>query len=128
MEPFIVTVIRHYFPGWEPPRDNGYAWVKCLCPFHGESRPSASISFQVNAFKCHACEVRGNYVTVIMRQEEVSYAKAKRIAEEIASGSDGALPQDAPRQSSRRVFGEAATAHAGGAVHAGLRGRATPWT
>ena len=132
-DPPIVAVIKHYFPEWEPPRKGIYPWIKCLCPFHRESNPSASISFEHNAFKCHACGVRGNYITIIKQQEGVSFATAKRIAEEVLAGSDISLPPELPRQSSRRLYGESGAGEStdqrrDGEVQAGVRGRTTPWT
>jgi hypothetical protein len=35
IEGSIVAAIQRYHPEWEPPADNGYEWVSCLCPFMG---------------------------------------------------------------------------------------------
>lgn len=128
----IVVAIRRYYEDWEPPEDTGREWIKCLCPFHGESRKSAVVSFEHNAFKCYACPVSGSAVTIIKDQEGVSFAEAYRIAEELSQGSDRAVPQQPARQSRRRVFGEQGSEgseYRSGReqVPAGIRGRATPW-
>ncbi|QGJ97371.1 DNA primase [Mycobacterium phage Isca] len=132
-DPLIVQVIRRYHPDWEAPKDTGRDWSKCLCPFHGEERPSAAVSFRRGAFNCLACGVKGDVVTLIKKQEEVSYAKAQRIAEELSSGSDRAVPSQLPRQSSRRVFGDKGSdvserPRRGRSVHARVRGRPAPWS
>ncbi|ALF01028.1 DNA primase [Mycobacterium phage Wooldri] len=132
-EPLIVKVIHRYHPEWEPPRQGRSDWMKTRCPFHGDETPSASISFKHNAFRCFACPVKGSAVAIIKEQEEVSYAEAKRIAEELSPGGDGTIPAQPSRQSRRRVFGDKGSGvsqHQGrpGQVHARVRGRSTPWS
>ncbi|WP_419719736.1 CHC2 zinc finger domain-containing protein [Mycobacterium avium] len=105
-EPLIVKVIRRYYPDWDPPRDTGREWLKCLCPFHGDGRPSAAISLQHNAFKCYACPVKGSAAGIIKLKEEVSYAEAQRLAEEISGGSHEPVPRKSSGESRRAVFGD----------------------
>ncbi|AIS73731.1 DNA primase [Mycobacterium phage Pocahontas] len=129
----IVQAIHRYHPDWEAPRDTGKDWIKCLCPFHGEERPSAAVSFKRGAFNCLACGVKGDVVTLIKKQEEVSYAKAQRIAEGLSSGGDRAIPEKPARQSGRRVFGDKGIdvpqrQGRGRSVHARVRGRPAPWS
>ncbi|WP_396844351.1 CHC2 zinc finger domain-containing protein [Mycobacterium intracellulare] len=103
----IVRVIQKYYPDWEPPPDRGREWAKTTCPFHGDTRPSASISFQHNAFKCYACPVKGSAAGIIKLKEEVSYAEAQRLAEEISGGSHEPVPRKSSGESRRAVFGDA---------------------
>ncbi|QFG10427.1 DNA primase [Mycobacterium phage Anthony] len=129
----IVKVIQYLHPGWEPPRQGRNDWIKCLCPFHGDEQPSAAVSFVHNAFKCHACGVKGGVVSLIKNEKEVSYAEAKRISEELSEGCDRAVSKGPARKSSRRVFGDSGSGMAfdsgrDGQVHAGVRGRSTPWS
>lgn len=130
--PPIVEVIQHYFPDWEPPEDNP-PWMKTLCPFHGESIPSATVSYELNSFKCFACEAHGDIVTLIMRHEEIPYAEAKCRAEEILGDRYLAVSPKPARQPSRRTFGGAGTAGSQHGtdrhpVQTGIRGRTSPWT
>ncbi|WP_115410944.1 CHC2 zinc finger domain-containing protein [Nocardia farcinica] len=113
-DPLIVRVIHRYHPGWQPPRDTGRSWISCLCPFHAESRSSASVSYEYDAFRCHGCGVKGDAIAIIKSQENVKYADAVRIAEAISpGGGDRVLPK--PRRISRaRVFGEARNQPGGG--------------
>ncbi|QHB38117.1 DNA primase [Mycobacterium phage Noelle] len=132
-EPLIVQAIHRYHPDWEPPKDNGKDWIKCLCPFHAEEIPSAAVSFTRQAFNCLACGVKGDVLALIKKQEEVSYAEAERIAEELSPGSNRAIPTKSERQSSRRVFGDKGTdvrqrSGRSRPVHARVRGRSTPWS
>ncbi|QXN73925.1 DNA primase [Mycobacterium phage Eaglepride] len=131
-EPLIVQVIHRFHPDWDPPEDNGKDWIKCLCPFHAEEKPSAAVSFERQAFNCLACGVKGDAVTLIKKQEEVSYAEAQRIAEGLSSGSGRTVSAQPTRKSSRRVFGDKGTdvpkrQARGRPVHARVRGRPAPW-
>ncbi|MGW6624249.1 CHC2 zinc finger domain-containing protein [Nocardia sp. NPDC055002] len=126
-------VIHKYHPDWKPPRDTGRKWIPTLCPFHGDSTQSASVSYQNNAFNCFTCGVKGDAWKLLMKFEEVNYATAKRIAAELSPGSDRTLPAKPARQSRRRVFGDAEPGvpvdqRKDGPVHARIRGRPTPWS
>ena len=124
-EPPIAAVIHRYFPDWGPPANNS-EWCQCLCPFHGESNPSAAVSFDNNAFKCFACGVQGDVVSIIRHQEEVNYAEAFRIAESLSVGGSHGVQGKFARKPSRRVFGEPGDTGRS-KVRAGVRGRSTPW-
>jgi len=122
----IVEAIQRYYPDWEPPADHR-EWNKCLCPFHGETTPSASVSFDLDGFNCFACDVRGDAISIIRHEEEVSFAEAVSIAERLSVGGHVPIQRKPPRKSSRRVFGEPGDT-ARDTVRAGIRGRSTPWT
>lgn len=124
--PLITRVIQRYFPDWEPPKDTGREWIKVTCPWHGDGVASAGISFRYNAFRCLGCGLGGSAVRIIKEQEEVTFAEAKRIAEEVSEGSDGAVPPESPRIARRRLFAdEGAVPHQrqGSAVSTGIRRR-----
>lgn len=130
--PLIVKVIRRYYQDWEPPKDTGKEWYKVVCPFHGDGVASASVSYLYNAFRCHGCGISGSAVRILKEQEEVSFAEAKRLAEELSEGSDPPVPPEPPWQSRRRVFGDKGSdvpqhPRGGRPVHARVRGRPTPW-
>ena len=122
----IARVIQHYYPDWEPPPDLR-EWNKCLCPFHGESTPSAAISYELSGFNCFACDVRGDEISIIRHEEEVSFAEAVRIAASLSVGVYEQVQRKPARKSGRRVFGEPGhpSRHA---VRPRVRGRASPWT
>ncbi|QIS16467.1 CHC2 zinc finger domain-containing protein [Nocardia arthritidis] len=122
----IVQVIRKYYPEFEAPDDRGREWIKALCPFHGESHPSASISYTNNAFICRACGVKGDVYSIIMHEEGVGFAEAKRLSEKIAPGGNESVRSEPRRKSSRRVFGESGVA--GSRVRSGIRREPAPWS
>ncbi|QGJ89801.1 DNA primase [Mycobacterium phage Superchunk] len=124
----IALVIQRYYPDWDPPPDHN-EWNKCLCPFHGEETPSAAVSYDNQGFNCFACNVRGDVISIIRHEEEVSFAEAVRIAEGISVGSNVPVQRKPPRKPSRRVFGESrSTGSTGSTVRPGIRGRSTPWS
>lgn len=133
-DPLIVQAIHRYRPEWEPPKDTGREWVKTLCPFHRESVPSAAVSYEHNAFRCLACDAKGDAIAIIRQNEEMTFAEAKRIATQLASGSDGALPPEPARKPGRRVFEDAgfgvpvSDTRRERSVPSRVRGRSTPWT
>ena len=123
----IVRVIKRYYPDWEEPYDNGSEWLKTLCPFHGESTPSAAVSYDLQGFNCFACDVRGDVISIIRHEEGVTFAEAVRVAESLSVGSDIPLQRKPARKPSRRVPGEPGDSSRD-KVRAGIRGRATPWS
>lgn len=126
-ESLIAQVILRYYPDWEPPDDGGWQWVRCLCPFHGDENPSAAVSYDLQAFNCLACNVRGDAISIIRHEEEVSFAEAKRIAESLSVGGNIPVQVKPARKPSRRVFGEQGDPGCR-TVRPGVRGRSTPWS
>ncbi|AFL48113.1 DNA primase [Mycobacterium phage Aeneas] len=109
----IVSVIEYLVPGWIPPDDNGRLWVACLCPFHEESRPSAAVSFTLNAFKCLSCSAKGNVITLLMAIEEVNYQTAVERAQELSPSGVAALSQSTGWVRGRGVSGNPRADRAG---------------
>ena len=122
----IREAIQRYYPDWDPPADYK-EWNKCLCPFHGESTASAAVSYDLDAFNCLACDVKGDAVSIIRHEEEVSFAEAFRIAEGLSVGSNNPIPRKPARKPSRRVFGEPGDPNRN-TVRPGIRSRTAPWT
>ena len=123
----ISETIKRYYPDWEPPFNNGSTWLKTLCPFHGESVASAAVSFDLDAFNCFGCDVKGDAISIIRHEEGVGFAEAFRIAESISAGSDRPVQRKPPRKPSRRVFGEPGDTRRN-TVRPGIRSRTAPWT
>ena len=123
----IALVIRRYFPQWDPPEDNGYTWIKTLCPFHGEDNPSAAVSYELQAFKCMACHVSGDVIKLIREQEDVGYLAAKSIAEGLSVGSNIPVQTKPARKPGRRVFGQQGDSRAD-TVRSGIRNRPSAWS
>lgn len=106
MGSLIVNVIQRYHPEWYPPADNGYEWVSCLCPWHGDRFKSASVSFTKNAFHCFACPVKGDAIAIIRYEERNSFAEAKSIAEGLSEGGNVAVSRGTTRQPRQRLFAD----------------------
>jgi hypothetical protein len=128
----IVRVIMALVEGWEAPEDEP-GWIKTMCPFHGDTRPSATVSYELNSFRCFACDARGDCITLIMRVEEVDYRTAERRATSILGESGIPVSPIFARKPGRRVFGDErpVVTESGGpdrAVQAGIRERSTPWS
>lgn len=121
----IIEAIQRYHPEWDPPPDHK-EWNKCLCPFHGEEIPSAAVSYDLDGFNCFACDVRGDAVSIIRHEEEVSFAEAFRIAESLSVGGNQPVQRKPARKSSRRVFGQQGHT-SGNHVRVGIRSRTAPW-
>lgn len=98
----IKEVMLNYFPGWDPPEDDGRTWIPTECPVHGDDNPSASVSYDKNSFICHACGYSGDYLKIIENQEECSYAEAVATAEGIAGRSGIEVPRNAPGKPRRK--------------------------
>lgn len=99
----IKEVLEHYYPGWDPPEDVGREWVASECPVHDDDNPSAGLSFEKEAFVCHGCGFSGDYISIIRGEEDCSFDKAVRIAEEIAERSGVEIPREFERKPRRGV-------------------------
>lgn len=127
-DPLIVQVIHRYHEDWEPPQSQGWGWVKCRCPFHGDVNPSASVSFEHNLFNCFTCGMKGDAEKIIMRMEGVKYPAAKRITAQMALGCDTTVQTKPAGKSGRRVPFESRPADAGSRpVRSGIRSRPSSW-
>jgi DNA primase len=62
---------------------------KVRCPFHGDTRPSASIDFEKARFVCFACGVSGDAIDLLRTQEGLSWDAAVERAEALAGGAGG---------------------------------------
>ena len=51
---------------------------KGLCPFHGERTPSFHVSPERRRFKCFGCQVGGDAIAFVMRQQGVGFVEAAR--------------------------------------------------
>src|SRR5690606_27517969 len=122
-----VKVLQFYSGDWQPPVDKGRRWTPCLCPFHDDDHPSASINFEGDAFNCHGCGEKGNAISLIMRKEGLNYRQALEFAEKLSPGGAEQVRGRSSGKPGRRVFGQP---RSGGdrAVQAGLRRRTSPWS
>lgn len=99
----IREVMGKYFPHWDCPDEDDREWIKTECPVHDDDNPSASVSFERNAFMCHGCGYSGDYIKIIEQEEGCSFDEAVRIAEGIAEAGGVEVPLLVSRKPSRGV-------------------------
>ena len=58
----------------------GSGWRKMKCPFHTDSHASAAVNYDLNAFICHGCGVKGDTFSLIMYKEGGDYREAVKFA------------------------------------------------
>jgi DNA primase len=104
-ESVIGKLLVHWFPSVTLPANQGQ-WNKLCCPFHDETRPSATVNYDDGGFKCHACGEKGDVVSLIRRKEDLGYVEALEYAERISGTSYQTVQSKPKRKPSRRVFGE----------------------
>jgi len=102
----IYKLFCEWFEDWDAV-DNKNEWNKLICPFHNESRPSATISYDNDAFTCFACDWSGDALTLIQRKEDCGFHDSKRRAETILGRSYDKVQEKPKRKPRRIVFGEA---------------------
>ncbi|MEU3351275.1 CHC2 zinc finger domain-containing protein [Streptomyces sp. NPDC037389] len=122
-KPPIVAVLTRYYPHWQPPAQRG-GWTKCLCPFHDERTPSASINFEKNRVHCFACDLSLDSIDVIQKEEGVKFIEATRLAESRFGGSSQALSQPVRGEPSRTIHSQPRFGVRGRQVQTRLRFRA----
>ena len=73
-----------------------------LCPFHGESTPSFSVSQEKQIFHCFGCGKGGNVYTFLMEIEGFSFIQAlKQLAEQTGIDLPEQLEENAPTERSQ---------------------------
>lgn len=73
----IVDVIKNYI-NLDKKGQNYWG----LCPFHGDTKPSLSVSESKNIFKCFVCNEKGNSITFVEKFKKISFWEAfKEVSE-----------------------------------------------
>ncbi len=83
----IVDVVSEYVPLKKQGR-NYFG----LCPFHGESTPSFSVSPEKQIFHCFGCGAGGNSISFIMQLEGLNFQES---VHQLAQKANITLPTDA---------------------------------
>lgn len=83
----IVDVVSEYVPLKKQGR-NYFG----LCPFHGESTPSFSVSPEKQIFHCFGCGAGGNSISFIMQLEGLNFQES---VQQLAQKANITLPTDA---------------------------------
>jgi DNA primase len=74
----IVDVVAKYIPLTK----KGHNYF-AVCPFHGDTDPSMSVSEEKQMFHCFSCKASGNVFNFISLYENISYLEAVKKASEI---------------------------------------------
>lgn len=80
----IEGVLDKYDVEYNPDKDGNQ---QVLCPFHPDTRASASVNLGEGLFKCFGCEVKGDAITLLMVHDGMEFREAKRVAQELANRS-----------------------------------------
>lgn len=80
--------MRRVFERYETPYPFEDRWVAihCIGPDHDDSEESASIHGTRGAYRCHACGLTGNAVTLLARMEGIKYDEAEELLADSATG------------------------------------------
>ncbi|AJC53973.1 CHC2 zinc finger domain-containing protein [Streptomyces sp. 769] len=101
-KPPIADTIKHFYPDWHCQERGG--WESVRCPFHGDTSPSATVSTDLNQFKCFACDAGGDSWWVIMNEENIEFRAAVEFADRILDFRDADIHRTARKLgSSHRI-------------------------
>lgn len=72
----LEDVLLHYqaeveYRGWN-------TWVSMKCCFHDDREASASVNLSEDRFKCHACDVSGDILDIVMYAENCDLNEARQ--------------------------------------------------
>lgn len=79
IKPSIEAVLEYYGADLTQGRVRG---AKIKCPFHEDSRPSATYDTEKNSFKCFSCPKQGDSIQLIREEENLGFKDALKFAEE----------------------------------------------
>jgi len=85
----ISAVLEHYGADVSRLRETG--WQAIRCPFHADRVKSGSASVELNAYVCHACDMRGDAIGIIRRAENLDYRSAIERARRLFGESNSEL-------------------------------------
>ena len=66
-------------------------WAKARCCLHEDRSPSAAINQDEDKYKCFVCNVSGDAIDLIMRHDDIDFAAALVVADEILASGGGPL-------------------------------------
>jgi DNA primase len=99
----IAAVLEHY--GADVSRVSTVGWRPVRCPFHDDRNASASVNLNLGGFRCHACDVKGDAVSLIKQREGLDYRGAVAFAQEVlgksVTGVRGSANGAQPKRPSR---------------------------
>ena len=107
----------------------GYGNVQIRCPFHGaDKNPSASVNVDLGLFRCFTCGLAGDTYKLLMSQEGLGFADAKRRVGDRMLLSGNVVSQDFLRMTDAQVREQVRAAIRAGAPGGGFTLRCTGGT
>lgn len=97
----LEAVYEHY--DLHLPTGSGDRRVTCPSGSHDDRHASASVNTSKGLWTCFACERGGSAIDLVMDREEVSYADARRIIDDLLGGSNEGVRGEPGLFSSRSV-------------------------
>ena len=94
----IEAVLEHYGATRVP---TSTRWRAMRCPLHEDRMSSASVNTDKGLFKCFACDIYGDGLDIIQKQEGVDFAESVAFATRVLGASVGTL-LSGDRQRTRR--------------------------
>lgn len=86
----LDAVLTHYFRANGDPQALVVApdvrqdrWEKAHCPFHKDKKASASVNWGKSRFRCHACDIGGDAIDLVMENENLQFREAMEWVESL---------------------------------------------
>ncbi len=57
---------------------NGNGWASCVCRFHKDTNPSASVNLSTGGFRCHGCGEHGDLIAFHRKLTGMDFKAAVR--------------------------------------------------
>ena len=83
-KPDILAVFEYV--GYPNPSPRREGWCKIRCFLHDDRTASASVSVELNRWRCFTCGISEDSYDVLMRERGISLPEAKRLAQEQLGG------------------------------------------
>jgi DNA primase len=96
----------------------GSGWRKMKCPFHIDSHASAAVNYDLNAFICHGCGVKGDTFSLIMYKEGGDYREAVKFAASVLTTGNTEI-RSTNRNSNRVSFKPKSVGRRGASISSG---------
>lgn len=96
----VIGLMERYleYKGADLRRVKPYGWRGMCCPFHDDRHASARVNLELGGFRCLACDVSGDALKLIQKQEHL---ESRESAESWAEQSFGESYKEVPKAAKR---------------------------
>ena len=98
----IVDLLVHYGADLSRVNPSRVGWQPMKCPWHEDRVSSASVNITNDVFRCHACDMKGDAISIIKEVEGLDYGAAIEYAREVLGASVEDLPQPVAKPKRKR--------------------------